>query len=68
MRVNTETTTRRLDEAGPPEDAQSQSIIHDHAPQKLSFVENVILTIKVLTVAAVVLAALWGINVWTSSK
>ena len=68
MRVNIETATRRPDEAGPPEGAQTDSVVHDHAPRKLSFTENVIMTIKVLTVTAVVLAALWGLNVWTSAN
>jgi hypothetical protein len=68
VRVNTEITTRRADEAGPPQGAQTDSIVPDHAPRKLSFAENVVLTIKVLTVAAVLVAALWGINVWTSAR
>ena len=68
MRVNVETTTRRPDEAGPPEGAQTDSVVHDQAPRKLSFTENVIMTIKVLTVTAVVLAALWGLNAWSSAN
>lgn len=40
----------------------------DHAPRKLTATENLILTLKVLAGAAVVLAALWGANQWTSAN
>jgi hypothetical protein len=39
----------------------------DHAPRKLTFAQNVILTVKVLGGAALILAALWGANQWTST-
>ncbi len=68
MKVHTDMTTRRPDEIGSPQDTRSDNLVNEHAPRKLSFAENVILTIKMLAVAAVVLAALWGINVWTAGK
>jgi hypothetical protein len=39
-----------------------------HAPRHLTLRQNVILTIKVLGSAGVVVAALWGINLWTSAR
>ena len=40
----------------------------DHTPRKLTFAENLILTIKVLAIAGLIMAALWGANHWTSPK
>lgn len=37
-----------------------------HAPRKLTVAENVVLTLKLLAGAAVILAALWGIDAWTT--
>ena len=37
-------------------------------PRKLTFQENVILTIKVLVGFAVLGGAIWGINVWKSAR
>ena len=39
-----------------------------HAPRKLTFAENVVLTIKVLGGFGVLGAALWGISLWTSPQ
>jgi hypothetical protein len=44
------------------------AVADDHAPRKLTFAENAILTIKVLAVLGLIGAALWGINLWTSAK
>src|SRR5262249_45828849 len=38
--------------------------VHDHAPKKLTFAENLRLTIKVFAIAGLILAALWGANHW----
>ena len=38
----------------------------DHAPKKMTFAQNVTLTIKILTIAALILVALWGLSEWTS--
>jgi hypothetical protein len=64
--MNNERTTQRPNETGPQQDVPACDVIQDHAPRHLSFAENVILTIKVLAGAGLVLAALWGMNVWTS--
>jgi hypothetical protein len=37
-----------------------------HAPRKLTFSENVLLTIKVLAIAGLLTAALWRISLWNS--
>jgi hypothetical protein len=38
----------------------------DITPRKLTFGENAVLTVKVLVVAGLILAALWGLNVWVT--
>jgi len=51
------------------EDASFEAdIATNHAPRKMTFTENVILTIKVLAVAGFIMASLWGVNQWTSPK
>jgi hypothetical protein len=42
--------------------------IDEHAPRKITFTENVILTVKVLAVFGILGVALWGINMWTAPK
>jgi hypothetical protein len=37
-------------------------------PQKLTFTENAILTIKVLAGFALLGGALWGLNLWTAAS
>ncbi len=39
-----------------------------HAPRKMTFAENVILTIKVLMGFGLMGAALWGINLWKAAE
>ena len=39
-----------------------------YAPRRLTFAENVILTIKVLSGFGLLGAALWGIDLWTAAK
>lgn len=39
-----------------------------HAPRKLTFAENVILTVKVLAVAGLLLVTLWGLSLLTSKN
>ena len=39
-----------------------------HAPRRLTFAENVIMTIKVLAGFGLLGVALWAMNVWTSPK
>ena len=38
------------------------------APRKMSLLENVVLTIKILSGFGVLGAALWGISLWTAVK
>jgi len=57
MRVNKELNT-----------AQGSDLADDHAPRKMTFRENVILTIKVLAVLGLLGTVLWGINFWTSPR
>ena len=53
-------------EAGKTTNDREQDVVHDHAPRKLTFAENVILTLKVLAILGLIGAALWGANHWTS--
>jgi hypothetical protein len=41
---------------------------NEHAPQKMTFLENVVMTIKVLTGFGLLGAALWGIELLTMAK
>lgn len=52
----------RLDEA------EIASTTDAYAPSKMTFAENVILTIKLLVGLGLLGAALWGISVWTSAR
>ena len=38
-----------------------------HAPRKLTFAENAILTVKVLAGFGLMGAALWGISLWNNA-
>ena len=40
----------------------------EHAPRKMTFTQNAILTIKVLVGFGLLGAALWGANMWTAPK
>jgi hypothetical protein len=37
-----------------------------HTPRNLTFAENALLTVKVLVGAGLMLAGLWGLNLWLS--
>ena len=37
-----------------------------HMPRNLTFAENALLTVKVLLGAGLMVAALWGLNLWLS--
>lgn len=50
------------------EPTNDTNVSTNHAPRKLTFTENLILTFKVLAGAALVLAALWGANHWASAN
>lgn len=50
-----------------PQQAQDDATAAPHAPRKLTFAENAVLTIKVLAGAALLLGAIWGINTWTAA-
>ena len=39
-----------------------------HTPRPLTFAENIVLTIKVLTGMGLLGAALWAANLWTSAN
>ena len=46
----------------------ARSVAEDYAPRKLTLAENVMLTIKILVVAGLIMAAFWGFNQWTSAR
>jgi hypothetical protein len=56
--------------SGRPRAAETEdaAAIDAYTPRKVTFAENVILTIKVFSVLGMVGAALWGMNLWTSPQ
>ena len=67
MKATTEMSAPQQAESGAREQQKSAPKV-DHMPGKLTFAQNVIGTIKVLAIAALVIAVLWGLDLWTSSK
>ena len=51
-----------------PGEAEVAGDTDANGPRKMTFAENVILTIKVLTGFGLLGAALWGISVWKSAS
>ncbi|MBZ5727491.1 MAG: hypothetical protein LAP87_21150 [Acidobacteriia bacterium] len=49
-------------------EAEVASATDAHTPPKLTFAENVIVTIKILVAFALVGVALWAVDFWTSTK
>jgi hypothetical protein len=47
---------------------ESPGTTDPHAPRKLTFGENVLLTIKVLVGFGLLGAALWGMSLWKSTN
>ena len=66
MRITDEKTGLEPIEDRAPEAAVTYTADDPHAPRKLTFRENAILTIKVLAIAGLLIAALWGISLWNS--
>ena len=52
----------RAAESGVPADGNT------HLPRKMTFMENVVLTIKILTGFGLLGVALWGAGLWTAAK
>jgi hypothetical protein len=62
-------TVRERPSGQPPQTHAAQSEMEAtelNTPRKPTFTENVIMTIKVLGVFALIGAALWAINLWTA--
>jgi hypothetical protein len=68
MKAKTEMSAQQQAESGAPEQQKSEAPNVDHVPRKLTFAQNVIGTIKVLAIAGLVIAALWVLDLWASSK
>jgi hypothetical protein len=49
------------------ENSRTEAPDDSYAPRNLTFAENAILTIKVLAGAGLVIAAIWGLSLWTSA-
>ena len=47
---------------------ESAAVSDEHAARKMTFVENVILTIEVLAGFGLLGFALWGVSLWTSAR
>ena len=50
------------------ETGNDTSAQNNYAPRAMSFRENVVLTIKVLTGFGLLGAALWGVELWTLAR
>ena len=48
--------------------AESPDSGQSYAPRKLTFMQNAILTAKVLGTFALLGLAIWGVEVWTAAK
>ncbi len=68
MRVNNEISAQQQGEQYAREQERVHAANDKHKPRKLTFAQNVILTIKILAVAGFVLTALWGLSLWTSTN
>ena len=66
MRVKDEISAQQQRGGGASERATTEAADNRNAPRKLTFAENSVLTVKVLAGAGLVLAALWGLSLWTS--
>jgi hypothetical protein len=68
MRVKDEASTQEHREYSVGEQATSEAADERYAPRKLTFADNAVLTVKVLAGARLVLAAMLGLSVWTSTN
>jgi hypothetical protein len=68
MRVAKRVSTGQRGETRLAEADISGTETFEHAPRKMTFAENVVLTIKVLAGFGLLGAALWGIRLWTSAR
>jgi hypothetical protein len=50
------------------EETNTSTNIGVHAPRKLTFSENVVLTLKLLAILGCLGAAIWGIEIWTAAR
>ena len=48
--------------------SEVDSTAENFAPRKMTFADNLILTIKVFAILGVILMALWGLDHWTSTR
>jgi hypothetical protein len=67
MRITDEKTGLEPIEDRGPKAAATYTADDPHAPHKVTFRENVMLTIKVLAIAGLLIAALWGISLWKAA-
>jgi hypothetical protein len=68
MSINNEIPAQEHGEGDTREHGKVDIANDNHEPRKPTFAENAILTIKVLAGAGLVIAALWRISLWTSSR
>ncbi len=68
MRVKNHIAPQGQRQGGAHEQATTGATDDRQAARKLTFAENAVLTVKVLAGAGLVLAALWGLSLWTSAN
>jgi hypothetical protein len=65
MKVEAENTGQRPSQSRAIQPETTAVVGSEYAPRKLTFAENVILTMKVLAMAGLLVAILWAIGLWT---
>lgn len=68
MKVDDASEIRESSAASVQDHRGSADAVSPHAPRKLTFSENAMLTVKVLAAAGLIGVLLWAIQVWTSGR
>jgi hypothetical protein len=64
MKANNELSAQQAHSAAGEQ--MTNEVRDDYTPRKLTFAENAVLTVKVLVVAGLILAVIWGLKVWVT--
>lgn len=68
MTTKRELNSAQRDENRITESGDTGAVANAHAPGKMTFAENVVLTIKLLGGFGLAGAALWGLDLWISAR
>ncbi len=67
MKVTNENSGLQIGESRAPEAETTEAANNGLAPRNLTFSQNLMLTIKLVAGTALLLAALWGLELWRTS-